>query len=376
MMRWLVVALAACGAPQNSPTLTPTPTPTPMPEVGDAPAASQDEVLAAIQKAMTELTPAVQTCWAAAATDHFDIKGELDAQIDVQAKATHANIVRDTANDERLSSCVVGLLEKYTYAPPLRGQTFQLPFEFKAPDGQSVIDRRLVSWRGQDQISMAVLLDQANTGNAGASMIEVAIAAHGATPARIADRAELWYFLAPARVKWGASDERVVSGDMLYVPKGASRSIEAFDSDVHVVLVVVPGGREGSARAGALPMREASLSAPSIEPKLLRASAAKTYGPATIYLDESIAKGTPLAASVLQLPGGANVAEHVHDHESELLYVLTGSGTMTVAGKAVAVTATSAIQIPPNTKHAFAATEPVRAVQIYTPAGPEQRFKK
>jgi hypothetical protein len=42
----------------------------------------------------------------------------------------------------------------------------------------------------------------------------------------------------------------------------------------------------------------------------------------------------------------------------------------------VAVTPTSVIQIPPNTKHAFAATAAVRAVQVYTPAGPEQRFKK
>jgi quercetin dioxygenase-like cupin family protein len=37
---------------------------------------------------------------------------------------------------------------------------------------------------------------------------------------------------------------------------------------------------------------------------------------------------------------------------------------------------TSVIQIPPNTKHAFAAgSSKVRGVQLYTPAGPEQRFK-
>jgi hypothetical protein len=40
------------------------------------------------------------------------------------------------------------------------------------------------------------------------------------------------------------------------------------------------------------------------------------------------------------------------------------------------VTPTSVIEIPPNTPHAFVATEAVRSVQIYTPAGPEQRFKK
>jgi hypothetical protein len=34
------------------------------------------------------------------------------------------------------------------------------------------------------------------------------------------------------------------------------------------------------------------------------------------------------------------------------------------------------VQIPPNTPHAFTASAAVRAVQVYTPAGPEQRFKK
>ena len=384
-MRWLLVALAACGHAAPAPAATSTSTSTPPTDA----AVSQEEVLAAIQKAMNDLVPAVQGCWAKAATDHYDIAGELAAQVDVTPTATHALIVRDSAHEDALAACVVALLEKYPYAPPLRGQTFQLPFEFKAPDGQSVIDRRLVSWKGQDKISIAVLLDQNNTGNAAASLLEVAIAAHGATPARIADRAELWYFLGPAEVSWpkpgmepgglrpsGGVDERVGAGDMLYVPKGATRVISALDSDVHVVLALVPGGREGAARAGALPMREASATPPAIEPMLVRASSAKTYGPATIYLDETISKATPLAASVLQLPGGAKVPEHTHAHETEMLYMLTGSGTITIGGTDLAVTPTSAIQIPPNIKHAFTAAEPVRAVQIYTPAGPEQRFKK
>jgi quercetin dioxygenase-like cupin family protein len=102
----------------------------------------------------------------------------------------------------------------------------------------------------------------------------------------------------------------------------------------------------------------------------------RTYGVATIFLDKLIDKTTPLAASILELAAGATVAEHVHAAETELLYILDGSGTMTINGQAVAVTPTSVVQIPPNTKHAFTATSRVRAVQIYTPPGPEQRFKK
>jgi quercetin dioxygenase-like cupin family protein len=140
---------------------------------------------------------------------------------------------------------------------------------------------------------------------------------------------------------------------------------------MHAVVAVVPGGREGTGRAGALPTIE-QASGTSF-PQLLKTGG--TFGPATIFLDGSIVKTTPLAASILALPAAAKVAEHVHGNETELLYILEGSGTMTIAGQDVAVTPTSVIQIPPNTKHAFAASTAVRALQLYTPAGPEQRFK-
>jgi quercetin dioxygenase-like cupin family protein len=95
-----------------------------------------------------------------------------------------------------------------------------------------------------------------------------------------------------------------------------------------------------------------------------------------MYLDPTVVKGAPIAASILQLDANAKVPEHVHANETELLYILVGSGTMAINGQDIAVTPTSVIQIPPNTKHSFTATTLVRSVQFYTPPGPEQRFKK
>jgi quercetin dioxygenase-like cupin family protein len=273
---------------------------------------------------------------------------------------------------------VSALLDHYPWAPPLHGQSIQLPFKFSAPDGQAVIDRRLVPFAGQGKTSIAVLLDENNTGNANASMFEIAIAAGGTTGLRHTDRAELWYFLGPAEVSSVAlAKTKVAAGDMMLAGAGAAREVAAPNGDVHAVIVAVPGGREGAARAGALPTPEVtSWRAAPLAPVVYPANKAKQYGPATIYIEPATAKGTPLAAAILALPAGANVAEHVHAKETELLYVLDGAGTMTIAGTGVAVVPTSVIQVPPNTKHAFAASAPVRALQIYTPAGPEQRFKK
>lgn len=371
--------LAACPSPSPDPVR-----PQPGPGSGsarapaDAAPASQDEQLAAIQKAMNELDEATQGCWAAAAVERFDIEGELTARIEIGDGTAIVGLVQDTTRTPRLASCVIAVLTNYPWAPPLHGQTIQLPFKFRAPDGQNVIDRALVPWNGQAKVSMAVLLDEHNSGNGAASMIEVAIAGGGTTTERSPDRAELWYFLGPASVRGmgAAKPVAVAAGDMMYLPKGGAREVLATSGDVHAVLVMVPGGPEGSARAGALPTPPVgAVRSALVGPRVLPAAKAKTYGPSAIYLERLLVEDAPLSASVLSIKAGASVAEHVHAKETELLYILEGSGTMTVKGVAQAITPTSVVQIPPNTRHAFTATSAVRALQIYTPAGPEQRFK-
>ena len=357
------------------------------PRDAGVPEASEDERLAAIQKAMNELDEGAQQCWAAAATARFDIEGELALQIDIAAGTSQVAVVRETVHAPALIACVQRLLAGYRWAPPLYGQAIQLPFKFRAPDGQNTIDRALVPWNGQAKVSVAVLLDETNTGNDAASMFELPIAAGATTGPRAADRAELWYFLGEGTVttrepiphRPGNATPRirtVAAGDMMYVPRGAAREVGSARGDLHAVIVAVPGGREGAARAGALPTRETTGAGPTTAaPVILPAAGAHTFGPATIFADPETIHDNVLAASIVVLPAGATLPEHVHANETELLYVLAGSGTLTVAGVELAVTPTSVVQIPNNTKHAFTATTDVRAVQIYTPGGPEQRFK-
>lgn len=103
-------------------------------------------------------------------------------------------------------------------------------------------------------------------------------------------------------------------------------------------------------------------------------------GGARILLDESTAPGLKEAAmtELVMLPG-ATVPEHTHDTSAELLYILEGHGTMTLDGQASTVRAGMAIFIPAGVKHGLVLdtkVEPLRAIQIYTPGGPEQRFQK
>lgn len=86
--------------------------------------------------------------------------------------------------------------------------------------------------------------------------------------------------------------------------------------------------------------------------------------------------------TLLGIAGGASVPEHSHDDAWELLVILQGAGTMTLgsgdAQRTIEVRPGSTLRIPRAVPHAFVASpgDAVIAVQLYTPPGAEQRFKK
>lgn len=92
--------------------------------------------------------------------------------------------------------------------------------------------------------------------------------------------------------------------------------------------------------------------------------------------------GSPRASlGVLFLSKDAPVAEHAHDAQWEHLAMLDGAGQLVLeeAGKAspLEVKDGTVASVPPGTKHAWkpAGTDLFLGIQVYTPPGPEQRFK-
>ena len=68
---------------------------------------------------------------------------------------------------------------------------------------------------------------------------------------------------------------------------------------------------------------------------------------------------------------------HQHPESEELVYVLSGSGTMTLGDATVTVEKGMALRIPAGVMHSFIVgpEEPMEIVQVYSPGGPEQRFR-
>jgi len=137
------------------------------------------------------------------------------------------------------------------------------------------------------------------------------------------------------------------------------------------VLVAVVVGAEPSKAVGGPPpvVRAADGSRHPIADK----------GFATLFYNAQ--NGSPdVSVGTLELVPGAAVPEHVHEASGEWLYVVRGEVELTTMGRTQLVQAGSVVHLPKGQKHQAkvpsTAKESFFAVQLYSPAGPEQRFVK
>ena len=117
------------------------------------------------------------------------------------------------------------------------------------------------------------------------------------------------------------------------------------------------------------------------EGQVVRAGSAQTFrspdGLATIELLLEPPDGSASYLGRAVFHPGARAPVHRHPESEELVYVLSGSGTMTLGEATLAVEKGMALRIPAGVPHSFTVggEEPMEIVQVYSPGGPEQRFR-
>ncbi|MFW2389321.1 MAG: cupin domain-containing protein [Polyangiales bacterium] len=96
-----------------------------------------------------------------------------------------------------------------------------------------------------------------------------------------------------------------------------------------------------------------------------------------IYLDAGSAARPVPSLGALDGDPTLNVPEHIHETSAEVLWFQDGSGAMRVGDDTRPIRPGTFVYVPPNTIHGFEpdGTRPVFAYQVYTPSGPEQRFR-
>lgn len=376
---FLVVAVAACGHKAPPPAGPGSGTGSGSSSVRDQIEGSDDEAtrpdpdqirIAAIERALNALAPVANQCWAAAAASDFHVAGDVKMLVsfDGAGRAT-ATPEDDTTKSPVLTRCLADVLTAYAWPKDvMSSQAIELPFSFAAPHGQNTIDRRLVPKAGTAGAQLQVLVDAQNSGNAAASMFELDLDPGAKLAPAKAARDELLIFLDDGQL----AGKKVTRFDTAYLAKGATYAL-ASEAGTHIVVAAVPGGTETAVRGGALPDPAGTGRAPELHPVAKAKRYPRTGGATTILVENA---PHVASADVIEMDAGQKVPTHVHEHETELLYVISGSGTMTVDGVDLPVGPTTVVQIPPNTEHSFVAAEAVTAIQLYAPPGPEQRFKK
>jgi quercetin dioxygenase-like cupin family protein len=203
-------------------------------------------------------------------------------------------------------------------------------------------------------------------------------AASAASPASPASPVSASFLALPQTIAFAKCHE------LFLAPVQGSASVEGEALAVGDVVAMVGGSLSKLDVPGSGLLFVASVQVPCDAPAgkhVVRATQAPELtfmgGAMHAHLDVDDRAVSP-AAYLGRLAGTAAVPEHTHPGAWEVLCAVEAAGTFTLAGKDQRLAPRTCVSVPPDVKHAWK-PDPgsnLVAVQIYTPPGPEQRFKK
>jgi mannose-6-phosphate isomerase-like protein (cupin superfamily) len=169
-----------------------------------------------------------------------------------------------------------------------------------------------------------------------------------------------------------------------FVAPGSGIALRAHGGPARIALVVVtvgeaPAGKLAAAKPSAWTARPAPVA--SID---LAAAPDLAWGKGAYHARIAFAADASPRASlgILRMSADGAVAPHVHDNEWEHMAILQGEGDF-IQGEGEAERTLHAsdgvtFSVPPGTRHQWrsAGSRAFVGIQVYTPPGPEQRFKK
>lgn len=370
-----------------------------------------------VQEVLRRYGADVHGCYGVALAEQPALAGEVLVRLWVEQSGgvSRVEVLKDAAGSGRLTQClseamrhwrapelagnevrqvVFPLAFRSTERTPARETGAQVGAETGTPTGPSHVIPRATALPGPlpgGKLEARVLItgDGGNVPQASLTYLLLKPSARLALhqhPSAI----ELLYVLKGlARVRGAlpGAVENAETGDLIVVPAGAVHNIEAAPlASLELLQVFAPAGPERAyldpspaARAGTIPaVRQRGAATPETTPRIIKAAALPSYaildgkGSATLYLHKS-GLGQ-IAVQRLEAGPGARIPEHQHEESDEIVYVVSGRGTMTVAGQSLPVTSGDAVHLPRRVPHTFEVTERLVAIQCYAPAGPEQRF--
>ena len=380
---------------------------------------SEEERIASIlQSTLVEHGGEVHRCFEKALADSLSVSGRIELAVDVGdgGKVTKAVPEVDEVKSPVLLACLqetahlwtmIGIDSGSTVIVPLTFEGQATQFSIKAADAPdrgppAPSHKRKGLQVGVAPYSVKLLVDEATMHAAHASLSLLTVSPANRIAMHKHPGAEVLYLIkghmrvvGPA----GVGAENIHEGGAIYIPGGMPHAIENMGRSAPAVMLEIfaPLGpekvyrdpKDEAARAAFEVIRDPRQGVAPEGAKLVVVPAGKGEGhgipggkgKARFLFDEANTGSKDLYVGLLEAEPGAEVARHTHAGSEEILFVLSGDGgELSVGGEKVEKIKFGpemALHVPDGEAHAikFHGDSKTVILQVYAPAGPEQRFK-
>jgi quercetin dioxygenase-like cupin family protein len=368
----------------------------------------------AIETALHRHGPDVHRCFEKALADRLDVSGKVEIEVDVGegGKVTDARLSDPKQAAPELSGCLLAMATHWHVDGIEPGASVVLPFAFAGQMSQYVVKAADTPDRGpgagkpgkgparQPPFTVKVLADSVNVRaqNVSLTLLTIGPASRVAMTRHPHSGKALYMLRGKARLlgPTGSPPQKLEEGTAVFIPAGYPHVIENMGRQAPAIFLqaFAPPGPEKVYRNPADPEGRAEFEVirdpgrakapPAANGKLVVKSRDDAEpldivggkGLARIMLEPRTTGSDALALDLLEFSPGAEVPRHQHAGSTEVVYVLSGGGTLSVGSENHKFTAEEVLHLPPDQPHAAKFTgEKTIAVQIYAPAGPEQRFR-
>jgi quercetin dioxygenase-like cupin family protein len=378
-----------------------------------APETEEQRISSVLQSTLNRYSGEVHRCFEKALADTLDVAGKVELEVDIgdAGRVTKAVPALDEVKSPVLLACLQESAQTWTLNGIDAGTTLILPLSFEgqmaqfsvktadAPDHGPGAQAKRKGATGTPPFSVKLLVDEATMRARQASLSLLTVSPANRIAMHKHPGAEILYVLkGNARILGpkGMAPEKIVAGTAVFIPAGMPHAIENMGRQASAVLLqaFAPMGPErvyrdpqdAAGRAAFEVIRDLSKATAPDGAKITVVDGAKVEPTAIAggksrvrtLLEEANTGAKNAYLGVMEADGGAEIGRHSHPGSAEILYVLSGAGgELTIGSEKLKFGPEQAIHIPENQPHAarFAAGEKTVLVQIYAPAGPEQRFK-
>jgi quercetin dioxygenase-like cupin family protein len=389
----------------------------PRPALAHATEQSEEQRISEVlQSALVAHGGEVHRCFERALADSLDVAGKLELAVDVgeAGRVVKAVSALDEVKSPVLLACLQETAQLWTLAGIEAGSTVILPLTFEGQMAQFSIKvadapehgppspagkHKSATAAGGPPFTVKLLVDEATMRARQASLSLLSVSPANRIAMHRHPGAEMLYVLkGHARILGppGTAPEKLDEGMAIAIPGGMPHAIENMGRQAPAVMLELfaPPGPEKVYRDPKDPAARAQFEVihdlkQAVAPEgahFTVAAAGKAEaipvaggkGKARLLLEPSTTGAESAYLGLLEAEPGTQIPRHSHPGSAEILYVVSGGGGELIVGsEKLAFGPEQAIQIPADQPHAvkFGGDEKTVMVQIYAPAGPEQRFR-